>query len=514
MGRIQFAVSSLLVLVGTTSYAQSDRKPAFAELFSDYCSVCHGDDLRGAGEGTPLVGIDLLHGDTIEELVKSINDGYPEAGMRGWAARLTASQIRTLAIFISEERAATPFTDFRLASPLEITKEILTSEHHDFRLEVVIDDLEPLPFSIAPLPDGRILVTEKLKGLSIVTADGVQSELLKGAPEGYGDAVRRGPLSQGTGWILDVALHPEFDKNGWIYLSYGDRCTDCNETSRASGRPVSMTKIVRGRLRDGSWVDEETIWKADLAQYTSMTDMVAGGRMTFDDSGHLFFSIGMKGLEYSGIQDLSFPYGKIHRVHADGRVPDDNPFLATRGAVESTWTFGHRSPQGLEYNLETGELWGTEMGPRGGDEVNLLQPARNYGWPVVSKGVHYDGRPVSGEGLDIDFDPDEIEQPVVDLTPSVAVSSFVFYRGDAFPEWQGQMLVGSLKAADLYRFVFEDGELVHRETLIEDLARFRDIEVGPEGEIYLLLEHDSGSRIVRVTPGDRSTTEPTAAPDA
>ena len=264
---------------------------------------------------------------------------------------------------------------------------------------------------------------------------------------------------------------------------------------------MSMVKLIRGRIRDGHWVDEETLWAVDRELYAPGTDMTAGGRIAFDQAGHLFLSVGMfPGTRYAGIQDLDRPWGKIHRIHDDGRVPEDNPFLTVPDAIDTIWTYGHRSPHGLEYDPQTGQLWETEMGPRGGDEVNLLLPGRNYGWPVASKGVHYNGRPVDGEGLGIEVDLDEIEQPVVDLTPSVAVSSFVVYNVDAFPRWRGHLLVGSLKGSDLYRFVIEDGRLSHRETVVENLARIRDVEIGPDGDVLLLLEHAAGGQIVRMSP--------------
>ncbi|MBT8219029.1 MAG: PQQ-dependent sugar dehydrogenase, partial [Bacteroidia bacterium] len=167
----------------------------------------------------------------------------------------------------------------------------------------------------------------------------------------------------------------------------------------------------------------------------------------------------------------------------------------------SIWTYGHRSPQGLEYNLVSRQLWGTEMGPRGGDEINHLLPGSNYGWPLVSKGVNYDGTKVEyGKYLNIDVDLEDIEPPKVDLTPAPAVSSFVFYDGDKFPQWQGNMIVGSLKAATLYRYQIEGNEVIHEEILIKDLARIRDIEIGYDGYIYLLLEHRSGGQLVRLIP--------------
>ena len=156
-----------------------------------------------------------------------------------------------------------------------------------------------------------------------------------------------------------------------------------------------MNKLVRGRIEDGSWVDEEVLWQADIEHYTAMPDMAAGGRIAFDDAGHVFFSVGMKGgSEFAGIQDLSLPYGKIHRLNDDGSVPADNPFVGTANALATIWTYGHRSPQGLEFDRVTRQLWGTEMGQRGGDEVNRLVRGRNYGWPLFSKGLKYDGSPV------------------------------------------------------------------------------------------------------------------------
>ena len=195
------------------------------------------------------------------------------------------------------------------------------------------------------------------------------------------------------------------------------------------------------------------------------------------------------------------PYGKIHRVGDDGSVPTDNPFSDQPGAVPTTWTYGHRSPQGLEIDPVTGILWGTEMGPRGGDELNLLKPGRNYGWPLYSKGLNYDGTPVNyGVYLGIELDLEDIEQPVVDLTPSPAISSFIFYDGARFPGWRHNILAGSLKATMLYRFVVEGDKVVHQEILLKDFARIRDIETGPDGDVYMLLEHSSGGRIVRITP--------------
>ena len=476
----------------------------FGGPYGELCSVCHGLSLEGAAQGPPLAGVELKHGDSIDALAKSIADGSPSAGMPAWSKTLDAAAIKRLAIFIAEQRAALSYADFNVAAPPSVPAGAIASELHAFRIETVAEGLDPLPYAMAPLPDGRILVTEKTAGLRIVSPDGTLSAPIRGTPRTFDDGFKVPGilLVYGTGYLLDVALHPNYADNGWIYLSYTERCSECNAASRATKRPVSMVALIRGRIRDGAWVDEESIWRAGIERYTAMPDMAAGGRIAFDDANHVFLTVGIKGgSEIAGVQDLSQPYGKIHRMNDDGSIPNDNPFVAVPNALASVWTYGHRSPQGLEHDRETGRLWGTEMGQRGGDEVNLLRRGGNYGWPLYSKGVQYDGRPVDfAAELGIEFDLEEIEQPIADLTPSPAVSSFVVYDGDAFPAWRRNLLVGTLKATELYRMVVEGERIVHTETLLEGLGRIRDVETGIDGRVYLLLEHAEGSRIVRLVP--------------
>jgi glucose/arabinose dehydrogenase len=308
--------------------------------------------------------------------------------------------------------------------------------------------------------------------------------------------------------MLDVAIHPDYEENGWIYIHHTDRCSDCNDLSRRGDQPVSMNRLIRGRLRDGKWVDEEILWSADLETYTNTSDLAAGGRITFDANNNVYIGVGMKApLDYMGCQELDLPYGKIHRLHDDGSIPADNPFVTTSGAMDSIWTYGHRSVQGLEYNALTGDVWNTEMGPRGGDELNRLVRGGNYGWPVYTTGVNYDGRPVDGaRKLGIELSPHEVEFPVVDRTPAIAISSFIFYTADEFPQWRNSIIVGTLRATDLLRMEIVNDQVVHTETLLEDLARFRDVELGPDGQLYVLLEHKSGSKVVRLRPANAAST--------
>ncbi len=489
-----------------SSIAQGDP---FYGLYLEHCSVCHGAGFDGSAQGPPLVGLEPMYGDSLDQLITRIKTGYPMKGMPAFEETLDENQIRRLGILISEVRmTGVKATDFyHVKEPVVIPEETITTEEHDYRIETVAEDLDPLPYSIAPLPDGRILLTEKTRGLRIVSGDGQISPYISGTPKTHEDGFQIPEiwLKYGHGWMLDVAPHPDYNENGWIYLSYSDRCRDCNYLSSNTGNEVSMLKLIRGRIRDGRWVDEETLWQADSSTYTTTPDLAMGGRIAFDEAGHLFFSLGMKGLtNFYGIQDLSLPFGKIYRINDDGSIPEDNPFVDTPNALPSIWTYGHRSPQGLEFNPVTGQLWGTEMGPRGGDEVNLLEKGKNYGWPLYSKGLDYDGTPVEyGKELGIELNREEIEEPKVDLTPSPAVSSFIIYDGNSFPAWQQQLIVGSLKATELYRMVVEGDEIVHTELLLKDIARIRDIEAGPDGNIYLLLEHDEGGKIIRLVNEDR-----------
>lgn len=496
---------SLSLFVGFAAQAQG--VPESIALFEQNCAVCHGENLQGTAQGAPLLG-PLRHGDTMAEIVASISNGYLETGMPAWRDSLNQSQIRNIALYVLETRANINYRNFNHKEPLIIPAGVIESELHNFRLETIATGIDALPFSIASLPDGRMLVTEKKYGVRIIETTGEISDYIKGTPTAYSDitTVTLNGLGneRGWGWLFDIAVHPDYANNGWIYLLYGDRCENCNKVSRESGSVVSMNKLVRGRIRDGAWVDQETVWAADIEHYGTMIDVIAGGRIAFDNRGHVYFSVGAKGPnEYEGVQDLATPWGKIHRVNYDGSIPDDNPFVGRDGVYHSIYTLGHRSPQGLEFDNLTGELWGTEHGQRGGDEINHLIPARNYGWPLYSLGMSYDGTPVDyGKNLGIAFELADIQQPIVDLTPSPAVSSFVIADSKKFPRWRGNFLVGSLKARSLYRVEIENNRYVHRETLLEGLARIRDIEQSANGDIYLLLEHAEGGKILRLVPLD------------
>ena len=480
--------------------------PSFsaADFYPANCALCHGGQLEGTTLGPALYGADLAHGDSVEEIVKSIQEGFPEKNMPAWGSILSEEKAKQIALFLTEIREDLSYETFNYDSVFSVPVHAIQSEELSFVLETVAVGLAALPFSIEPLPDGRILLTERKKGLRLISVEGEPSEYIIGTPRTYGTSGMFRSVKQeyGHGWMMDVKIHPDYKDNGWVYIHYGDRCEQCNSYSRKTKDPVSMNRLIRGRIRDGHWIDEEVIWEARREHYGPVPDLGGGGRTAFDESGHVFFSVGMQGLDnHRGIQDLSIPWGKVHRIKDDGSLPVDNPFYYREAALKSVWTYGHRSPQGLEYRRETNDLWSTEMGPRGGDELNRLAAGRNYGWPLYSKGINYDGTTINyGKNLGIEFDLEDIEQPVVDFTPSPAVSSFVFYSGAAFPEWSGDIIMGSLKARTLYRMVLEENRVVHTEKLVTNLARFRDIEIDSDGHILVLLEHNTGSRIIKLKP--------------
>ena len=489
---------TLMVIGAGDLHAAEEPALTFKALYDQQCATCHGAGLLGEAIGVPLVG-ELAHGQSLEELAVSIAQGYPSTGMPSWSEALTSDQIRTLAVFITEERDAMPMGEFHISTPINIPEAAVATDKHSFMVDPVVEGLDELIFSMEILSDGQFLVTEKTRGLRLISADGQQSTMIQGTPTAYHDGAS---ARRGMGWLLEVMLHPNYAENGWIYLQYGDRCEDCNSLSSQFNYPVSMTKLVRGRIEDDQWVDQETVLEFDVETYQLGSDIGAGGRIAIDNEGHLFISIGAKSMNtMSGVQDLLMPWGKIHRINLDGSIPQDNPYVGDPDALDSIWSRGHRSPQGLDINPLNGDLWSTEMGPRGGDELNLIEPRNNYGWPLHSLGLNYSGTEVNYGRDELElFRLEDIELPVVDFTPSPAVSSMLFYQGEAFPEWKNDILMGTLKSRQLFRFSVEENKVVEQEILLDDFARVKDIEAGADGEIYLLLENGEGSKIVRLAP--------------
>ena len=465
----RFAFALLFVVLVATGCSQ----PRNAEtLYREYCAACHGANLEGASAPSMLDDL-WTHGGSDAELTRLIAEGDLERGMPGWAAAFSAAEIRSLVVYINERRVG--YSRNRDTLPPPAPDHVFATEAHRFRVETVVDDVDT-PWSLNWLPDGTLLFTEKSGSLRRLTPAG---ELLP--------PVMDTPWVDGSGQagLLEVAPHPDYATNGWIYLTFSDPQVN------SAGENVSFTKVVRGRIRDDVWVDEEVIFATDVDRYRRPGGPHYGSRIVFAD-GYIFFGIGDRGRQDEA-QDLTRPNGKIHRLFDDGRVPPDNPFVGRADALPSIWSFGHRNPQGLDRDPRDGALWETEHGPRGGDELNRIQAGRNYGWPVITYGMNYNGTPITG-----DTARPGLEQPVTHWTPSIAVCGIDFYEGDAFPGWTGNLLVTALAQQHLRRVVIEDGVVTHQEILLQDFGRCRDVATGPDGLVYVALNNPN--RIVRLRP--------------
>ena len=347
---------------------------------------------------------------------------------------------------------------------------IVKTEKVSFQVETYADGFE-IPWGMAFLPDNRMMVTDRIGDLWIVEKDGKDKVKVSGEIPNV--------RSKGQGGMLDVAVHPDFNTNSYIYLSYSDYSENKSHTS-----------LIRAKLVNNSLVNSQIIFRPEEKFFTKRS-LHFGSRIIFDDKGFIFFCIGDRG-DRDLAQNLDMPNGKMYRIRDDGTIPIDNPFYYTKGAIKSIWSYGHRNPQGLALHPSTRQLWEAEHGPRGGDEVNIILRGHNYGWPVITYGKNYSGTIISKlthhEGMD---------QPVFHWTPSIAVCGIAFYEGSQFPEWKNNLLATSLKYERLHRVELDGMNMVKDEIIFEAESRVRDVEVGPDGIIYVALE-DPG-RIVKLT---------------
>jgi glucose/arabinose dehydrogenase len=339
----------------------------------------------------------------------------------------------------------------------EYTGVKVESEKLTYGIDTIASDLAN-PWGIAFLPDGRMLVTERA-GEVLIFENGKQLGEKITIPDVY---------VQGQGGLLDIKLHPDYDENGWIYLSYAKK-----------GEGGGGTVIARTKMEGNKFGAIEQLFSA---QPLSESGAHFGSRIVFDGNGYMYFSSGERGTKENA-QTLSNHLGKILRLHDDGRVPEDNPFVKTAGAKPEIWSYGHRNPQGLVYDADTKTLWDVEHGPKGGDELNKVEKGKNYGWPVITYGINYDGTPItdktSQEGL---------EQPVTYWVPSIAPCGMAQVKGDTYPGWKNNLLVGALAHTHVARVEVNDGKYASQEKLLDKVGRVRAVEQGPDGFIYVATE--------------------------
>ena len=473
-----------------------------AALFVEKCAGCHGTDLSG-GRAASLFDQKVLARLDDERLARIIRAGLPAAGMPAFDD-LTEEQVGQLIHHIRAETGNLAPKPAFIANP---AGHILKTEKQTVKAELVADGLET-PWGLAFLPDGRLLVTERSGNLRIIDK-GALSEPVKGTPKVH---------VQQDGGMLDVDVHPNYTKNGWIYLAYSEvrpgftppppgaaPPAPAAQPGRGRGPQIpSMTVIVRGKLdKNNQWTDEQLIFRAAPELYTT-AGAHFGLRFLFDREGHLFYSIGERGA-IPNSQDLTNPLGKIHRVNEDGSVPKDNPFVTTQGAVPTIWSYGHRNPQGLAWDPVTGRMWESEHGPSGGDEINIIERGRNYGWGVASKGLANGITKRSQSGM---------EEPLTYYTPAVGPSAIAFYTGNRFPGWRNTSLfVAGMAGHQLRRLQIADNTIAAEEIVFGQFGRVRDIIQGPDGYLYIALQNPTGAgtglslsastpgRVIRLVPG-------------
>lgn len=349
--------------------------------------------------------------------------------------------------------------------------EVHSSETLRFSVQTVAEGLE-LPWGIAFLPNGYVLITERDSGNLRLVKNGVlEQDPISGVPQ---------ISDRGQGGLLDVELHPNYEDNGWIYITYSK-----------PGEVGQNTALIRARYDDDthSLTDIEELF---VGAPTTEGGAHFGGRIVFDANGYVFFSIGDRG-RMDTAQDFTNSHGNLYRLNDDGSIPSDNPFVGTDG-MEEIYSYGHRNIQGMDVHPETGIVWTNEHGPRGGDELNIQdKPGANYGWPVISYGINYDGTIITEE-----TEREGMEQPVREWTPSIAPSGLAFVSSDKYPGWYGDALNGALAFQLISRIVLDGDQFVHEERILEGIGRIREVEQGPDGYIY--FTNESNGTLNRIIP--------------
>lgn len=359
-------------------------------------------------------------------------------------------------------------TPVLVALPMACSAETLESTHHEFELETVASGLEH-PWSIAFLPDGDALVTERAGRLRLIEDGELREEPIGNVPE---------VAARGQGGLLDVVLHPDFDENRELVISYAHRNGD-----------GMTTRVMRATLEDHRLTDRKVIFTAEPR--SGKTHHFAG-RMVFDDDNNLYVAVGDRG-EMDRAQNTGDDAGGVHRITLDGEPAPGNPFLDDPDANDTFYTYGNRNIQGMTRHPDTGEVWSHEHGPKGGDEINIIRAGTNYGWPEITYGIDYDGSTISDE-----THKEGMAQPLHYWDPSIAPSGMAFYTGDEFPDWKGDLFVGALAMEKLVRLRIDDETVEQEEDLLEDNGeRIRAVADGPDGHLWLLTDHADG-RVVRL----------------
>lgn len=448
--------------------------PGFSQqgetIYKTYCAGCHGSQMQG-NTATTLIKTDWQYGRGKGAMTRNIRFGIPHTEMIAWGSVLDSKEINAVADYIIAAQETPP----NATRPIPAQ---LTTKDYVLRVEKLVTTGLKTPWGIEFVDDHRALITERTGGIRWMIDGKLDPQPVTGLPETY--------AQNKTGGYMDLALDPEYSKNGWVYFAFSQ--TDDSPPQKESR---GMTKVVRGRIKGHQWTDEQTLFEVNDSLKISGGNRW-GCRFLFDNDGDLHFSIGdMARADDS--QNPGKPTGKTFRIHSDGSIPADNPFVGKEGALPAIFTIGNRNVQGMTLNPETGEIWATEHGPMGGDELNILRKGANYGWPLVTFGVDYSGEIVSDK-----TQMPGIEPPIVQWTPSIAVCPAMFVTGKMFSKWRNNLLVGALAFEEIRRLVVNDNKVTEQEMILKGVGRVRDLKIGPEGALYVLL--NDPDMVLRITP--------------
>jgi aldose sugar dehydrogenase len=463
--KTSFYIFILMLLIPSVKVvAQKDA----AALYQQYCAQCHGSDLDG-GNATSLIDGIWQFGAGDSYITRNIKHGIPHLGMPSYEHAMSDEEIRSVVEYIRDiekkEGVQKP----------PIPEEVETMDYF-MVAETFADNLE-IPWAIDFIDQNNVFITERPGRLRMVINGKLLPEPVKNTPT---------VLHEGQGGLMDVAVDPDYASNGWIYLAYS------HALEKYQGeRPPAMTRLVRGKIQNNTWTNEEVIFEAPSETYRT-TRHHYGCRIVFDPWGYLYFAIGDRGAGNQA-QDATLPNGKVHRIYKDGSIPETNPFLYDEKAMKSLYSLGNRNIQGMAIHPATGQLWTTEHGPMGGDELNLIEWGKNYGWETVTYGRNYNGTIIT----ELTHMPG-MEQPNYYWNPSIAVCGLDFYTGDLFPKWKNRLLVGALRYEEVRVLQLEDDRVLHEQIILKGAGRVRDVATGPDGAIYVVL-NDPG-KVLRLTP--------------
>lgn len=494
----------------TASKTSATRQPSHGNIvYAKYCAACHGSKLTGAS-ATALIKKEWKHGSDRASLYQVIANGVPKTEMIKWSGTLTPDDIAAVTDFIIRANAAvrsataktgttavssqalstSPST--RKSSPKTLlqqtatqpsspTPQTINTQLYTLQLEHLVTAGLSTPWGIEFVDAHRALITTKNGELHWMINGKLDTAGIKGLPKTYA-------LDQ-VGGMMDLALDPEYPSNGWIYIAFSH-----NPQQSADSKTPGMTKIVRGKINGKNWTDEQTLFQVPDSL------LVKGGtrwgcRFLFDTEGHLFFSIGDMN-RADDAQLTSQPSGKVYRINPDGSIPADNPWVNQPPALAALYSIGNRNVQGIAQHPITKTIYASEHGPKGGDELNILRKGANYGWPVITFGVDYDGSIVSNDTAKAGM-----EQPITYWTPSIAVSAIEFVHGNRFPLWQNNLLVGALAFQEIRRLVIDNDKVLQQEILLKGYGRIRDLKFGPDGYLYVLT--NDPDEVLRIIPAER-----------